>query len=159
MEEVEEQDIALLYLSRSGSSSTVTFASRLPSRQPSPTSESHAPIDGIGSLQVPLSPIKSPSLSDVRDTHSGLPTQKTVALPRSRTLSHLPRSDTARHVSACFEFERDRALRMSQWVLAFVIGKCYVFYLNQHSKYPIHSQSILIWILVLWFVVCIHPCI
>lgn len=123
---MEEQDIGLLYLPRSGSSSTETIVSRLPSWQPSPTTESHAPIDDIKSLQVPVSPIKSPSLSDVRHTHSGLrlPSQKTVALARSRTLPHLPRSDIRRLSLelAGFEFQRDSALRMSQWVLAFVIG-------------------------------------
>ncbi|OAX39509.1 DUF1630-domain-containing protein [Rhizopogon vinicolor AM-OR11-026] len=123
--ETEEQDISMVYLNRSGSS-TETIASRFPSRNPSPT-QSHAPIDGIKSLQVPVSPIKSPSLSNVRDTHSGLrlPSQKSVApLARSRTLPHFPRSDKVRRVSSeltTFEFERDRALRMSQWVLAFVI--------------------------------------
>ncbi|KAG1750091.1 hypothetical protein EDB19DRAFT_1936844 [Suillus lakei] len=123
--EMEEQDIGLLYPSRSGSctGSTETIASRLPSRQPSPT-ELHVPIHGIGSFQDLSSPLKSPSLSNVQDPHFGLRLvgQKTVT--RSRTLPHLAKSDTALHLSselAGFEFERDRASRMSQWVLAFAI--------------------------------------
>lgn len=119
--EMDEQDIGLLYPSRSGSctGSTETIASRLPS----PT-ESHVPIHGIGSFQDHSSPLKSPSLSNVQDTHFGLRLvgQKTVT--RSRTLPHLAKSDTALHRSselAGFEFERDKALRMSQWVLAFVV--------------------------------------
>lgn len=128
---MDEQDIGLLYPSRSGSctGSTETIASRLPS----PT-ESHVPIHGIGSFQDHSSPLKSPSLSNVQDTHFGLRLvgQKTVT--RSRTLPHLAKSDTALHRSselAGFEFERDRALRMSQWVLAFVVGQCHVTYLNR----------------------------
>lgn len=125
--ETEEQDIGLLYPSRSGSctGSSETIASRLPSRQPSPT-ESHVPIyhDGIETFQDASSPLKSPSLSNLQDTHIGLRPvgQKTVT--HSRTLPHLAKSDTALHLSselAGFEFERDRALRMSQWVLAFAI--------------------------------------
>ncbi|KAG1733582.1 uncharacterized protein EDB91DRAFT_1299812 [Suillus paluster] len=125
MEEMEEQDIGLLYPSRSGSctGSTETIASRLTSRQPSPI-ELHVPIDGVGSRQDPLSPLKSPSMSNVHDTHFGLRPvgQKTVI--RSRTLPRLPRFDTTIQLSSeftGFEFERDRALRMSQWVLAFAI--------------------------------------
>jgi hypothetical protein len=138
----EEQDIGLLYLARSGSftgSSTETIASRLPTRQPSPAAESHAPIDAINPLQVPLSPIKSPSLSNVRDTHSGL-RMPTVALARSRTLSHLPISDPASSEPVGFEFERDRALRMSQWVLAFIIGECPVISTDIPNNSMHHSQ-------------------
>lgn len=127
--EMEEQDISLLYLQRSGSS-TESIASRLPSRKPSP---SHASIDPIKSLQVPVSPIKSPSLSNVRDTHSGLRLPTVAPLARSRTLPHSPRSGTTRCMSSeltAFEFQRDRALRMSQWVLAFVIGECHVIYID-----------------------------
>lgn len=129
--EMEEQDISLVYLQRSGSS-TESIASRLPSRKPSPT-PSHASIDPIKSLQVPVSPIKSPSLSNVRDTHSGLRLPTVAPLARSRTLPCSPKSGTIRSVSSeltAFEFQRDRALRMSQWVLAFVIGECHVFYID-----------------------------
>lgn len=123
--EIEEQDIGLLYPSRSGSctGSTETIASRLPSRQPSPM-EPHVPTHGIGSFQDPSSPLKSPSLSNVQDTHFGLRLAGHLSMTRSRTLPHLAKSDTALHLSsdlAGFEFEQDRASRMSQWVLAFAI--------------------------------------
>ncbi|KAG2756966.1 DUF1630-domain-containing protein [Suillus brevipes Sb2] len=123
--EIEEQDIGLLYPSRSGSctGSTETIASRLPSRQPSPM-ESHVPTHGIGSFQDPSSPLKSPSLSNIQDTHFGLRLAGQMTMTRSRTLPHLAKSDTALHLSselAGFEFEQDRASRMSQWVLAFAI--------------------------------------
>lgn len=120
-----EQDIGLLYPSRSGSctGSTETIASRLPSEQPSPT-ESQIPIHGIGSFQNPSSPLKSPSLSNVQDTHFGLCLVGQKTMTRSRTIPHPAKSDTALHLSselASFEFEPDRALRMAQWVLAFAI--------------------------------------
>jgi hypothetical protein len=145
--ETEEQDIGLLYPSRSGSctGSSETIASRLPSRQPSPT-ESHVPIyhDGIETFQDASSPLKSPSLSNLQDTHIGLRPvgQKTVT--HSRTLPHLAKSDTALHLSselAGFEFERDRALRMSQWVLAFAIGQCHVPYLNYLARHTLHHSQ------------------
>jgi hypothetical protein len=87
--------------------------------------ESHVLTHSIGSFQDPSSPLKSPSLSNVQDTHFGLRLAGQKTVTRSRTLPHLAKSDTALHLSselAGFEFEQDRALRMSQWVLAFAIG-------------------------------------
>ncbi|KAF9223896.1 DUF1630-domain-containing protein [Gyrodon lividus] len=115
---LEEQDIGLCYSSRRSSLSVSDVeTSGSISRQASQVR-----------LEIPLpsqhllSPLKSPSLSNVFETQQDKhpPTQRTVS--RSKTLPHLASGNgrTDMDVSS-FDFSRAKMLRMQEWVLAFIV--------------------------------------